>query len=349
MSTKRDHKMKKLSFMFITAMSLGFCGSSLGHVHKTPTPEQTKSAQNQIVPGKAIISGGYEYQPHMLKLPKEVDIKHAHGLTRDNEDNIYLAFESNNINSKTHAIAMFDKQGKFIRYIGDSSLAWGSPHGLDLVYENGVKYLYLSTNWLTVSKLDMDGNIVWQSKESPDTAPYKKDRKKYRPTDTTTNPNSNQLYVSDGYGSYTITERDKNSGRFLDKVWTGQKSGKNFTVPHGVTYDTRTGNILVSDRKNERIVIYKQDGEFINVIEGEGISRVCNTDIWQDQLLVTNLYGSVSYLDKNNTLIDTIELNKVLGAKGHKHPHDAIFMSNGDIVIGTWKPGHLSYWKRLKK
>ena len=98
----------------------------------------------------------------MLKLPKEVDIKHAHGLTRDNEDNIYLAFESNNINSKTHAIAMFDKQGKFIRYIGDSSLAWGSPHGLDLVYENGVKYLYLSTNWLTVSKLDMDGNIVWQ-------------------------------------------------------------------------------------------------------------------------------------------------------------------------------------------
>jgi hypothetical protein len=340
--------MRILPLALIT-ISLGFCVSSFGHEHKTPVLPEPDVIEKHNEQNKSIISGGYEYQPNMLQLPTEVDIKHAHGLTRDNEDNIYLAFESNNINASTHAIAMFNKQGKFIKYIGDSSLAWGSPHGLDLVYENGVKYLYLSTNWLTVSKLDMQGNIVWQSKESPDTAPYKKDRKKYRPTDTTTNPTSNQLYVADGYGSYTITERDKNSGQFIDKVWTGEKSGKKFTVPHGVTYDTRTNNILVSDRKNERIVVFNKNGDFINVLKGEGISRVCNTDIWQDQLLVTNLYGTVTYLDKNNKLIDTIELNKVLGAKGHKHPHDAIFMSNGDIVIGTWNPGFLSYWKRVAK
>ena len=32
---------------------------------------------------------------------------------------------------------------------------------------------------------------------------------------------------------------------------------------------------------------------------------------------------------------------------GSTHPHDAIFLRNGDIVVGTWDWGYVSYWKRL--
>lgn len=338
-------KMNKNTATLLLSALCALAFPTLGNAHEHKV--HNLAEPSQMVAGQKIVSGGYEYQPELLQLPKEVNIKHAHGLTRDNDDNIYLAYESNDINKNTHAIAMFNKHGKFVKYIGDSKFAWGSPHGLDLVYENGSKYLYLSNNGQTVRKIDMRGNVVWQSKEAPDVAPYQVEKPKYKPTDTATNPNSNQVYIADGYGSSTITERNKNTGKVSDKLWSGEESGKSFKTPHGVTYDPRNNQVLVADRENSRIVAYDTDGKFVKAIEGKGISRVCNTDVWQDQLLVPNLNGSVAYLDKNNQLIDVIEINKVLGEKGHKHPHDAIFMSNGDIVIGTWNPGKLSYWKKL--
>lgn len=338
-------KINQLAWVLVGITSFALSSQSFAHEHKKPTLDQPHA----VVDKQSIISGGYQYQANYLSLPKEVDIKHAHGLTRDNDDNIYLAYESKTIDENTHAIAMFDKQGHFIRYIGDSAIAYGSPHGLDLVYENGKKYLYLSNNGQAVRKIDLAGNILWQSDKSPDTTIYQKSPLKYKPTDTATNPDSNQLYVADGYGSSTITERDKQTGDFTNKVWMGDNAGQHFKVPHGVTFDPRTNNILVADRENKRIVVLDRQGNFLNELKGEGISRVCNTDVWQEQLLVPNLNGTVAYLDKNSKLIDVIELNKVLGTEGHKHPHDAIFMSNGDIVIGTWNPGRLSYWKRLSK
>jgi len=36
-----------------------------------------------------------------------------------------------------------------------------------------------------------------------------------------------------------------------------------------------------------------------------------------------------------------------LGSQGFKHPHDAIWLPNGDIVVCTWNPGRLGYFKRL--
>lgn len=66
------------------------------------------------------------------------------------------------------------------------------------------------------------------------------------------------------------------------------------------------------------------------------------------------LNGSVGILDVNNTLISNIEVAKLLGAKlGATHPHDAIFLSNGDIAVACWKGhepgslGSLTYWHRL--
>jgi len=39
---------------------------------------------------------------------------------------------------------------------------------------------------------------------------------------------------------------------------------------------------------------------------------------------------------------------QLLGPRGrHLHPHDAQMLPNGDIVVATWNPGRLSYWKRV--
>jgi len=57
--------------------------------------------------------------------------------------------------------------------------------------------------------------------------------------------------------------------------------------------------------------------------------------------------GQVAVLGKRNELLSVIAVSKLLGDQGSVHPHDAHLLPNGDIVVATWKPGHISYWKRL--
>ncbi|MER2491588.1 hypothetical protein [Catenovulum sediminis] len=331
----------KKSILNILAISSLISFTAVAHEHHK-VPKLT--AGEKVISGQEIVSGGYRYIENFFQLPDEVDMWHAHGLARDKEDNIYLAYQPKKVEKGIHVIVMFNKHGEFIRYIGDHNLGWGAPHGLDLVYENGQKFLYLSTNFNDVKKLDMQGNLVWQSESQETPGDY---GEKYRPTDSALDPNSNLLYIADGYGSNKINLHNKNSGHYLNITWTGAQAGNPYLTPHGVTYDPRHNQVIVSDRGNKRILYYTTEGKFVKQVKGQGISAVCNTDVWQDYLLVPNLDGTVVYLDKNNKLIDTIELNKVLGEQGHKHPHDAIFMSNGDVVIGTWKPGKLSYWQKI--
>jgi hypothetical protein len=42
-----------------------------------------------------------------------------------------------------------------------------------------------------------------------------------------------------------------------------------------------------------------------------------------------------------------INVSVLLKDEQQMHPHDAIFLANGDIVVGTWAPGRVSYWKLL--
>jgi hypothetical protein len=67
------------------------------------------------------------------------------------------------------------------------------------------------------------------------------------------------------------------------------------------------------------------------------------------------LNGSVSIYDANNSLVSNIEVARYLGigVLGHTHPHDAIFLNNGDLAVAVWKGhekgslGGLEYWALL--
>ena len=328
----------RTTFTFISMCFL-FSLTGTANSHEEHHKETAASASDLA------ITADYQYVPITLKLPDSVDLQHAHGLTRDDQDNIYLAYSSNTINDNTHAIIQFDSKGNFVRFIGDASLAKGVPHGLDLVYEDNVPYLYLSNNASTVRKIDMQGKVLWEKASKPEHANYKD--KQYRPTDTAKIPSSSNVFIADGYGNSKVIEVTSKEGDFTQVSLDGTGSEKVFNTPHGVTFDPRSGQIVVSDRENYRLVVYDAQGNLDKTVAVPGVSRVCNTDVWQDKMLITNLDGTVAVLNRQNEQISNIPLATILGNKGHKHPHDAIFMSNGDIVIGTWNPGRLSYWKKL--
>jgi hypothetical protein len=56
----------------------------------------------------------------------------------------------------------------------------------------------------------------------------------------------------------------------------------------------------------------------------------------------------VAVLSNTHETLSVVNVSVLLAAEQHKHPHDAIFLANGDIVVATWAPGRMSYWKLLK-
>ena len=47
----------------------------------------------------------------------------------------------------------------------------------------------------------------------------------------------------------------------------------------------------------------------------------------------------VGIFDKNNKLVSEIEVARYLWQSGHQHPHDAIFLPNGDVVVSCYGGG----------
>ena len=76
----------------------------------------------------------------------------------------------------------------------------------------------------------------------------------------------------------------------------------------------------------------------------------CNLRMYPEQdgrAISPDLSGPVSVLDKDNKVISVVAVSDLLADQKHDHPHDAIFLDNGDMVVATWNPGRLSYWKKL--
>merc|ERR1712194_856718 len=144
----------------------------------------------------------------------------------------------------------------------------------------------------------------------------------------------------------------------------GGKGGRDehgkFSTNHGCTWDPRNQQIGVSDRANSRIEYYEIDPkspdkfEYKSTVDlrpslGAG-TLPCNIRIYPEQegrAIVPDLSGPVAVLDKDDKVISVVNVSVLLAEEGTKHPHDAIFLANGDMVVGAWAPGRISYWKKL--
>ena len=187
---------------------------------------------------------------------------------------------------------------------------------------------------------------------------------KYRPTDS--HVVDGVLLVADGYGSSFVHEVDKDTGAYLGKTYggigrAGNTNGEHvrFDCNHGMNYDKSRNLVVFTDRANSRLVYTKPNGDFHSEVALEsvpGMEMPCNVDVQGDYAVAASLGtldgmndGSVGIVDqRTGNIVSVLEIAALLGHEGHKHPHDAIFLPNGDIAVCTWNPGRLSYWRRLQ-
>ena len=189
---------------------------------------------------------------------------------------------------------------------------------------------------------------------------YKEGNKRYLPTSVAVAPNGD-IYGADGYGMHHVHQWNA-KGEYI-RSWNGSDgaAGK-FNTPHGIAVDCRSKEmkIIVADRANKRIQVFTPDGKYISH-HLEGLVNPCKVYVRGEDLLIPDLQGKVTILDKDNKLVCHLgeakpENKGKFGAPPESWvdgqftaPHGAAWDSQGNAYVEDWnKTGRVTKLKRIK-
>ena len=309
-------------------------------------------------------TGAYKYEAihDWGELPTRLKWGNTHGVVEDSQGNIYVHHTVHATSDSADSMVVFDSDGKFVR-------SWGSDfrgvaHGLQIRKEGSDEFLYLTVNaanpkmnpqpalQAVLVKMTPKGEIVWKIAGPPDIEAYKPAAdgtpKRYNPTNVAIAPNGD-LYVGDGYGSYFVNQYNSKGEYIRTFGGNGSEPGL-LKEPHGIWVDTRgaTPILVVADRRNNRLQRFTLDGKHIDFVQGFRLP--CHFDEHNGTVVVPDLHGRVTLIDRQNTLIEHLgdsnapEWNNPLRTQPRTSfipgqficPHGACFDHSGNIFVVEW-------------
>jgi hypothetical protein len=267
-------------------------------------------------------------------------------------------------------ITIFDAAGNYVRGWGGNGNGYQWPereHGI-LIDSKG--FVWLGGNSCPENglpglkpvaddqllKFTQDGKFVMQighssaSKGNADTANF------HRPADAQYYPQTNELFVADGYGNHRVMVVDADTGRFK-RMWGAfgnkpmdddhcavvsykefkEPGPQNFSIVHAIRV-SKDGTVYVADRENRRVQMFDKDGKFIKqLMKGEAIfarDLAFSPDADQQFLYVGYDKGIAVVDRKTLDYLGTIQPPGILGA-GHHIQTD----SKGNIYIAQTTAG----------
>ena len=281
-----------------------------------------------------------------LTLPEnQPKLGSMHGDIAVSSDNqIYVSLSLPNAGLQVYA-----DNGQWIRNIKDAPR---DLHGFVIRKEGDQEFIYgarLGAN--EVVKLDLNGKSILSIPNSaiPDKFKRKDKNGKFftRLTGVDVDSQGN-IYVTDGYSSDYIHKFDKR-GKYLTS-FGGKDAPYKFRTLHKLVIDSRfsPARILGLDRANNRLVHLSLDGKFISVV-ASGLKLPAGAHIHKDWLLVGELKGSVSVVDKAGKVIATLGVNSDPQQAGKNGvapslwkegivtaPHGITSNATGDIFVAEW-------------
>lgn len=293
--------------------------------------------------------------------PDCITYGNTHAVVQDSERRVYIAHTVHATSKSNDTLLVFDEKGKFIRSWGPEFK--GGAHGLYIHKEGRDEFLYVvdtgkgrgssvdpSHTWMV--KMTLKGEEVFRIGYPKESTLYKTDSAgkpltAFSPTNIAIAPNGD-IYVSDGYGSSTISQYDSKGHYIRTFGGYGKEAGQLFK-PHGLIVDTRGPEpvLLVADRSNFRLQTFTMDGRHIGF--GGGIKRPCHFDERNGVMLVPDLAARVTLLDRQNQVIlhlgeDDSGTWEQLRTKSRDHfipgkfvsPHGACFDHDGNIFVAEW-------------
>ena len=250
----------------------------------------------------------------------------------------------------TPGVLIFSPEGELLRSWGD----YPGAHGLTLVEEEGVEYLWLADQASRkVEKTTLEGEVV-QSIAQPPHPAYAAGGK-YVPTWVAVNEvrhgGNGDIWVADGYGSNLVHRFDA-AGHYLGSL-DGTEGAGAFACPHGIAFDTRKSppQLYVADRGNHRAQVYDAAGCFLRVFGAEFFTSPDGFAVSGDRLVVPELFGRITILDADDRLIASIGDGGIGGgtegwpnenrleAGIFSSPHGAGADAAGNIFVMEWRIG----------
>ncbi len=355
--------MKRREFIRATA-GLATAGLAAGGLTGAWAPSvraSDKSGRRHPILGNPTGDGTHSYEcvHDWLMPPKELMWGDTHGLVQDSAGRIYVAHTVNAESQRAHAVAVFSPEGEFLEGWGDEFR--GGAHGLDVREEGGAEFLYhCDTARRLVVKTDLKGEVVWQADCPMESGKYES-REKWCPTNVAFLPDGDVL-VGDGYGS-SYVHRYSADGKYKSTpIGPGKEAGQ-VLCPHGLWVDDRIvtrgrgPTLLVADRSNRRIQRFTLEGEHIEFVT-DGIRMPCHFKTRGELLLVPDLESVVTLVGMDGKPVVHLGDGHPSGLRGKPreefvdgkfiHPHTAIFLKNGDILVAEWVPnGRVTLLRRV--
>ena len=186
--------------------------------------------------------------------------------------------------------------------------AWGSDlptgHGLTLVGgDAGEPALWITDEFTgLVGEFGLDGTPRRRIAPPP---PERRVDGLYRPTWAAVSPLDGDVWVADGYGS-NLVHRHRPDGTWRMTL-TGEEGPGRFLRPHGLAFSP-AGELLVTDRRRKRIVVYDADGNYRRHVDGVCHSP-CMFAFRGGDVIVPELFGAVKVLDEQLRLREEIGTN----------------------------------------
>ena len=336
-----------------------------GAVVAAPTILTAKKTDSPLIVG----SGEHKYEVlhNWPQLPPLYSWQTTHDVAFDSAGNLYVIHEGNKKFKEHPAIFVFDSEGQFIRAFG--SEFQGGGHGIEVHEENGEEFLYVTAyqHLKKFAKLSIEGNTtVWVKHAPMECGLYAKDedkhptgawgRDRFMPTNIAFRPDSDEIYVADGYGAYVVHIYD-NDGNYKSTFGKPGKGDGEFNTPHGVWIDSRSPgrapSVVVADRANGRLQWFTPEGEHLQTVGG--LSLPANVDTHRGLMLVPELAARVTLLNAQNEVVarlgdDAEWRGKIADDKKKEirkhpdqwpagkfiHPHDACFDAHGNIFVAEW-------------
>lgn len=271
-----------------------------------------------------------------LTLPEGFNFGLSASVTFDNKGHLWV------LNRGSQPVSEFDENGKFIRAFGEG-LFGVRPHALRVDPEGNIWVADGSTH--IVVKLDPQGKVLLTLGTKGQAGKWDEaagTRLLNQPNEVAFGRNGDvflvQGHTPGANGDPRVFKFDK-TGKLV-KQWGGKgtEPGK-FDVAHSVNIDAK-GLLWVTDRENQRIQIFDQDGNYVKELKYMGLP--CSVDIGKEFIYMVNGFtGQILKLDLDGKVLAAVgKPGAGLGEFGEAHhiavsPKDEIFVA--DVTKGVQK------------
>jgi hypothetical protein len=314
----------------------------------------------------------FEVDAGWPKVPAKWQVGDQSSFAVDAQDNVWLLNRPRTLKPEQAAMAAppvmeFDVSGNFIKAWGGAGSGFEWPqreHGIHIDHKgfvwiggnscpgNGLPGLRPVTDDQLL-KFTQDGKFVMQIGHSNQSKGNADTKNLHRPADVWVHPQTNELYVADGYGNHRVAVFDADTGVFkrmwgafgskpvdddrceealAPKTFADGKGPANFDIVHAIRVADSDGTVYVADRENRRVQMFLPDGTFVKQLIRTDIpfakDLALSPDREQQFLYVGGGKGILAVDRKTLEVVGTIEPPGIIGT-GHHIATD----SKGNIYL----------------